>query len=348
MSLHPGTPAPYFTAPSPSNPTFAFSSMGGRYALLVFLPPPGPEREAALAAVRADLDLFHDSNAVVFGVLPDRESFDAAVNSSHGLRWFADFDGAVLRLYGGEAEARRWWLVDPMMRIMMAGPLAEIGEGLALLRRLPPAARHAGAPLTAPVLTIPRILEPDFCRELIEVYARDGGGPSGVMRTIDGKTIGVLDGFKSRRDAHIPPGPLQDGLRNRVAARLAPEIAKAFNWRPTHIERYIVACYDAAEDGHFFPHRDNTTPATRHRKFAVSINLNEDFDGGDLRFPEFGPATYRPPPGGAVVFSCSLLHEATSVTRGRRFATLPFLYDAEGARIREAYVAAQEAAAGES
>jgi predicted 2-oxoglutarate/Fe(II)-dependent dioxygenase YbiX/peroxiredoxin len=337
MPPEPGTPAPQFSAPSPSNPNFGFGSLGGLYVLLVFLPAPGAERDAAVAAIRAQAGLFHDENSVVFGVLPDRESFEAASNAEHGLRWFGDFDGEIGRLFGTSAGGTpQWWLIDPMLRIMMRGPLAAIGEALAALRSLPPAHAHAGAPLTAPVLTVPRILEAEFCRELIACYERQGGGPSGVMRVIDGKTVGVLDGFKSRRDAQIPPGPLQDALRTRVAARLAPEIVKAFNWRPTHIERYIVACYDAAEDGRFRPHRDNTTPATAHRRFAVSINLNDDFDGGDLRFPEFGPRTYRPPPGGAVVFSCSLLHEASRVTRGRRFATLPFLYDVEGARIRAA------------
>ena len=36
-----------------------------------------------------------------------------------------------------------------------------------------------------------------------------------------------------------------------------------------------------------------------------------------------------------MVFSCSLLHEATPVTSGRRYAFLPFLYDDAGARLRE-------------
>jgi predicted 2-oxoglutarate/Fe(II)-dependent dioxygenase YbiX len=36
------------------------------------------------------------------------------------------------------------------------------------------------------------------------------------------------------------------------------------------------------------------------------------------------------------VFSCSLLHEALPVTRGRRYAFLPFLYDEAAARIRQA------------
>jgi hypothetical protein len=44
---------------------------------------------------------------------------------------------------------------------------------------------------------------------------------------------------------------------------------------------------------------------------------------------------YLPPTGGAVVFSCSLLHEAMPVTAGKRYAFLPFLYDDEAARVRQ-------------
>jgi len=102
------------------------------------------------------------------------------------------------------------------------------------------------------------------------------------------------------------------------------------------MERYIVACYEAGA-GHFRPHRDNTTSGTAHRRFAVTINLNaDDYDGGDLHFPEYGQRTYRAPTGGAIVFSCSMLHEATPVTRGKRYAFLPFLYDEVAAKQREA------------
>ncbi len=103
------------------------------------------------------------------------------------------------------------------------------------------------------------------------------------------------------------------------------------------MERYLIGCYEEESGGHFRPHRDNTTRGTAHRRFAVTINLNAgDYDGGDLCFPEFGARSYNPPTGGAAVFSCSLLHEAKPVTRGRRYAFLPFLYDDEAARIREA------------
>lgn len=102
------------------------------------------------------------------------------------------------------------------------------------------------------------------------------------------------------------------------------------------MERYIVCCYDAEEGAHFRAHRDNTTGGTAHRRFAVSINLNDDFDGGEVSFPEYGPRSFKPPPGGAVVFSCSLLHAVSRITRGKRYAFLPFLYDDAAAKVREA------------
>jgi predicted 2-oxoglutarate/Fe(II)-dependent dioxygenase YbiX len=102
------------------------------------------------------------------------------------------------------------------------------------------------------------------------------------------------------------------------------------------MERYIVSCYAAEDGGHFRAHRDNTTSGTAHRRFAVSINLNGDFEGGEVSFPEYGPRSYKAPAGGAMVFSCPLLHAVSRVTQGRRFAFLPFLYDEEAAKIREA------------
>jgi predicted 2-oxoglutarate/Fe(II)-dependent dioxygenase YbiX len=67
----------------------------------------------------------------------------------------------------------------------------------------------------------------------------------------------------------------------------------------------------------------------------VSLFLNSgDYEGGFLRFPEFGTGLYSAPPGGAVVFGCSLLHEATPVTRGKRYMFLPLLYDDAAADLR--------------
>ena len=93
-------------------------------------------------------------------------------------------------------------------------------------------------------------------------------------------------------------------------------------------DRVLIACYDAERGDYFRRHRDNSTPTTESRRFALTINLNSDeYEGGELIFPEYGDYRYKPPTGAAVLFSCSLLHEALPVTRGQRFALLSFLRD---------------------
>jgi len=157
------------------------------------------------------------------------------------------------------------------------------------------------------------------------------------LRSVDGKTVLVIDdNRKMRRYWEIVADDLRELIAGNVKRHLTLPVQRAFQFRATRMERYIVACYEAGS-GHFRPHRDNTTRGTAHRQFAVTINLNAgDYDGGDLRFPEFGQRTYRAPTGGAIVFSCSMLHEATPVTSGKRYAFLPFLYDEAAAKQREA------------
>ena len=48
--------------------------------------------------------------------------------------------------------------------------------------------------------------------------------------------------------------------------------------------------------------------------------------------PEYGPDLYAPETGGAIVFSCTNLHEATPVTAGTRYALLTFLFGATEAQ----------------
>ena len=62
--------------------------------------------------------------------------------------------------------------------------------------------------------------------------------------------------------------------------------------------------------------------------------LDDEFEGGEVCFPEYGPRGFKAPAGGTVVFSCSLLHRVGRVTSGRRHAFLSFLHDEAAARIR--------------
>jgi predicted 2-oxoglutarate/Fe(II)-dependent dioxygenase YbiX len=347
-----GEPAPWFVARSSSNPRFTFHTVAGRYIALCFMgSAEHPLAAAALAEVTRRRGLFDDIKASFFGVSidPADEAQGRVGESLPGLRWFWDHDLAVSRLYGaappthgalpqGEVAYRPFWLVlDPQLRCVFSAPLTATGAVLDFIAAAPSPGDHAGVPLHAPVLILPRVFEPELCRGLIEAHETQGSQASGFMRDIDGKSRLILDPtHKQRSDHDLIDGPLRSAAAERIRDRLVPEIAKAFQFKATRMERYLVGCYDAADGGHFRPHRDNTTAGTAHRRFAVTINLNaEDYEGGDLSFPEFGPRRYRAPTGGAVVFSCSLLHMVDPITAGRRFAFLPFLYDELAARERE-------------
>ncbi|MGQ3016872.1 2OG-Fe(II) oxygenase [Phenylobacterium sp.] len=341
--LRPGQPAPWFTTGSPINPEFAFGSLGGYFILLLFLPEAGEARAQALNSLRGSTEIRARKNIPAFVVVRDAETIATAQNEP-GLYWFFDPSGAVSRLYhalsADDVANPHWVLVDPSMRIYAVAGMDQTDRMLSVVAQSPAPDDHAGVPLHAPVLIVPRLFEPDLCQRLIEVYDAHGGTPSGVMREIRGKTVPIMDGTKRRRDAMVEDEALLALIRHRLQARLLPEIRKAFQFQVSRVERYMVACYDSEGGGFFKPHRDNTTAGTAHRRFACSINLNaEEHAGGDLRFPEFGTRTYRPPTGGAVIFSCSLLHEATPVTQGRRYCFLPFFYDEAGAQVRAAYLA---------
>jgi predicted 2-oxoglutarate/Fe(II)-dependent dioxygenase YbiX/peroxiredoxin len=337
----PGEPVPWFRAKAiGGSDNYVFDTTGGRYILLLFLGRAGdPGAAEALACALRHRPLFDDVRACFFGVTsdPEDEAAGRVAQQLPGIRFFLDPGGALARRFGavgaGEAERRHWLIVDPMLRAVGAFPF-EAGE--AAVAALKKASAHMKLPDWAPVLMAPNVFEPALCERLIGHHRETGGEPSGFMREIGGKTTLVTDPqHKMRRDREITDEALCGTLRHRIRTRLVPLVKRSFQFEVTRMERYIVGRYEAGA-GHFRPHRDNTTRGTAHRRFAVTINLNAgDYEGGDLRFPEYGERTYRAPTGGAVVFSCSLLHEATPVTSGERYAFLPFLYDDAAARLRE-------------
>jgi len=343
-TLYVGDPAPWFRARCiGQTDLFSFDMVAGRFNVLCFY---GAASDAgardALAAVQAHHRLFDSANLAFFGVSTDAaDAANTTLSPVPGLRHFADADGAVSRAYGVapktgavdvSALRRHWYVLDPRLRVVAVFPVDRDGNAAALrfLHGLPTPSAY-GADAQIPVLMIPHVFEPDFCERLIRLHQASGGIDSPILT--EGTTV-TDHGFKRRRDCRITdPGLLEQTLA-RIFRRVSPEIRHAFQFNATRMERLIVACYDAAEKGRFGPHRDNTVAASAHRRFAVSINLNDDFDGGGIVFPEYGPRVFRPPTGGALVFSCSMLHAVAPMVRGRRYACLPFVYDEAAAKLR--------------
>lgn len=351
--LLPGDPAPWVRLPTPSFDGVRLDKAGGRYVVMCFLGSMrDPRSQAALQAVAARRALFDDARASLFFVSNDNADQQASVKDQiPGIRYYWDFDGEAAQLYGalameattikGRVTVRQLWCVlDPMLRVLKvvpfgSDPAARAKETLDYVAALPPPERHAGVDIPPPIIVLPSVFEPALCERLISTYETQGGKLSGFMSEVDGKTVLRENAeIKVRRDTALTDQDLITDIQHRVQRRITPEIKKVHQFDATRMERYIVACYAVEDGGHFNAHRDNTTKGTEHRRFAVSINLNADFDGGGIVFPEYGMRTFKPPIGGAVVFSCSLLHAVTKVTRGRRYAFLPFLYDEAAAAIR--------------
>lgn len=174
----------------------------------------------------------------------------------------------------------------------------------------------------APVLVLPRVFEPDFCTQLIRLWSKGDHKDLGVS-----SRYGTVDmaALKRTEDYMIVEPMMQKAVSDRLAYRIGPELTKVFAFdREFTFDAHVVLSY-SAEGRHFFAaHRDNGAPTTSDRVFAVSLNLNDDFEGGELVFPEYAAVKVSPPAGAAAVFSCSLLHAVGPVTRGRRYALTTF------------------------
>jgi predicted 2-oxoglutarate/Fe(II)-dependent dioxygenase YbiX len=254
-------------------------------------------------------------------------------------------DGAVLQhLVGtpsGTANSVTIFALDSNLSVIERlelppdGNAAEFLNDLRAIYESRPVPAASIIRVQAPALFIPRIFDRAFCDGLIALFEETGGQPSGTAR-IDGNTANWKPdpSVKIRRDVYLTEGVWLERVREMLMRRVLPEIKRCFNFQVTQHEVFKLIRYDET-GGYFRPHRDNESRDTQHRRFAMTLNLNTgDYEGGQLRFPEFGPQLYEAGRGDAVIFSCSLLHEAMPVTRGKRYALLGFFFG-EAERIEQ-------------
>ena len=281
----------------------------GRGAL-VLLAPGGWNDCDAIQACKAYADQ-HDLVPISLSVSPGMEK-------EEGWVVLVDTDGALIRHFTGLGEPEELTeaeiiITDSTLRVYWRGRDA-----------LPaPPERQNSAP---PVLQVPHVFSPEECRSLISYFERGNQELSG-SHSVDGEKIGLdyRPDMKRRRDVHVKDDDMTARLMMLISRRLGPELRQVFHFTPSNVEKFKLVCYDAADKGHFALHRDNSTPDARHRKFALTVNLNTgEYEGGGLVLPEYSSEPVAPPCGGAVVFSCGLAHQVLPVNRGRRYVLISF------------------------
>lgn len=313
---------------------------------------------AGCARLRALADDFASLEARIYVVTggPDHDNGALAQRLGAPFPVLRDAEGALnqaltLSPDAASLQVPRTLVFDPILRLEAAFAEPDVARqcdrALAMLR-----ARAAARPShivtdQPPVLVMPRVLEPEQCRRLIRLWETSEKIEGRVnSEAAGGNTVNLRT--KVRSDVAVPDGSAESrDLLDALSRQLLPEVLKAFGFRVTRVETPRIGCYDAGEGGHFAAHRDNNTRQTEYRRFAMSLNLNTgEYEGGNLRFPEFGPQLYAPDVGGAVVFCCSLLHLAAPVAKGRRFGLFAFFYGEEEESLRQRINAELGTAAG--
>jgi peroxiredoxin/predicted 2-oxoglutarate/Fe(II)-dependent dioxygenase YbiX len=337
-----GDYAPNFQLPDERGKPFILraDAVAGRPVLLVF--SPGEPDPATLQELRVAAAELKDAGAVALLIRDAPPPENAALLERQGLslRAISDPGGKLRRVYGLDGgSGARFVLLNPNQRIQMVE--AALPPVLERVRIETARREEVAARPHPPVLIVPEALSRADCRRLIELCEAPGWPTRGVGDHLQEKgnyKIEINDyGRVDRVDFVVQDAETVRWIDMRLGRRVIPEILKAFQYRVTKRERFHIARYEGARGGFQHGHRDNPTPDLAHRRFALSLNLNtDDYEGGALRFPEYGAQRYRAETGSALVFSSSLLHEVLEVTSGRRYVLLSHLYGADGQAGRPA------------
>ena len=307
---------------------------GHTLALWLFDEKPGKADWQKIDQLR---DVTQDAEVQNFTVIGGKKTPKKSGKASTKVTELYDAENKLRKLCG--CTAGNVILIDPNHRLSKIGSVTELDDLIATCNAIAAQTAPEPASYQAPVLVMKDVLEPELCEDLLAYWELGEKKADGVSQGDTGSSI-AKSSIKKRNDVVLLDEDLFNRVKLRLVTRLMPELMKVFHFKTASMEALRIGCYDAANQGHFGRHRDNRTAFTAHRRFAVSLNLNPiDYEGGQVRFPEYGRAVYAPPPGGAVVFSCSLLHEALPVTKGRRFAIFTFLTDEAGALAEQKMMA---------
>lgn len=338
--VEPGDIAPNFVLPDEAGRRTELDAdaVAGHFTVLVFFSGSAPEAaRLQLQSLAAAAPSFETHAARLFAIGGQAPAANAALREAGRLPFplLADPGGQCRAAYLGAAGGEISTVVlAPNRHVLAVIDGAEDQAGRALAAVTAAASLRCSATVSSPhppVLIVPEVLSRADCQHLITVFALQGHvwlqpGHAQQMPPHDYKVRVPEYGRRDRIDHFIVNRETNDLIHSRFHARLFPEIKKAFQYDITRYEPYRIACYEGERGGELHGHRDNTLPIVAHRRFAVSVNLNiEEFEGGELRYPEFGGEMYRPETGAAIAFSCSVLHEAMHVTKGRRYVLLAFL-----------------------
>lgn len=319
--------------------------LSGKHLVLLFLNSTNRQLNTETLGhfARAQQDL-HDNDTTVVAITArndGRTNFELKRESGFVWPVINDPGGSVFAAYGLHklhGEPIRLVLLTPQKQIRawfdsptdIEATLKDISTMTTSLTASEDARWSAGH---APVLHVPNVFSPEECKQLIRMFNQQEKYM--VRPPREGEVAGNFKvpnyehNRQDRIDQIIRDPKTLEFLDQRIFGRIAPMIMKAFAFNVTRREAIHIARYTGARQGHHMGHRDNTSAAMSYRRFAISVALNNDFEGGEITFREYSPHGYKPYPGSGLAFSSSLLHEVSEITSGTRYTLISNLFNDE-------------------
>ena len=315
----------------------AFDPFPGRAIALAFLGSAAdPAAEAALAALSANRRLVDDGEAAFFAVIAESGSGpEIALEARFPSIVFLWDGGEMARAFGAD---RSLVILDPMLRVVDVAPLDEADRVLrrfetivAAQRRLRPPRRRRfspwrmfsslnSAPISSPASSASGGKDSGFMQDHGRAVSREFRRQLETPPRFPSDRPAPDRQSQSAHRAKDLPGD-QEGVPDALQPGSSATSSRATMPRPADISVLIA-----------------TTPGSRSRiagsqSRSISTRISR---AARFRFPNTALQTFKAAPGTAVVFSASILHEVSRVTRGRRYVFLTFLFDEEAERVRQA------------
>lgn len=349
--------AEYIQPLSAGMPAFAFSALdefgrslnlnedylSGKHLVLVFLNTDDNTRNAEALKYFAEMrQVFEDANITIVAVAAtNKKDSNFNLKQKSGFLWpiTNDPSGAVFASYGLHKMRGidlRVVLITPQrqVRIWYDSPIniqQTLKEITDMANSLSASEDSRWSACHAPVLHIPNVFSEQECTRLIQGFNTQEGyyiRPPHAGEVAGNFKVPVYEHNRQDRvDQLVKNKSTLDFIDQRIAERIYPMIKKAFAYTVTRREDFHLARYVGAREGLHMGHRDVTATSMTHRRFAISLTLNSDYEGGKLVFNEYSPHGYQPATGSALIFSSLLLHEVTEITQGTRYCLISNLFN---------------------
>ena len=211
--------------------------------------------------------------------------------------------GKMLEI-GDEVKA---YIATPNRRIVTITD----GDGLRKLKEFDPIS-YLPNQVHIPYLLIENALDNELLAKVIEFYN---------TKKSQGKLVSHQHSTKDRLHVH-PDAELEKEIDHKISRSVLPELKKVFYFDAEYRETYKICSYNAETSGRFHAHRDTPSPF-QHRKYALSLFLNDDYEGGEFVLPEYG-LKLKPKANTAFIFPGINTHQVLPVTKGSRMTIISF------------------------